>query len=124
MFSRVLAILPLAVLAVANSHLNGRDQCSNGSAQCCQMLTVSSVLQSIGRFADPGGMADTTTGAAGLLQGRDRCCCCDSPGRRWRPMLAHHRYWSWIWLPGQPTGSVLHWGQIRKFTHFAFFEVL
>lgn len=41
MFSRVLAVLPLAVLAVANSHLNARDQCSNGTAQCCQMLTVS-----------------------------------------------------------------------------------
>ncbi|KIM64864.1 hypothetical protein SCLCIDRAFT_1212961 [Scleroderma citrinum Foug A] len=45
MFSRVLAVLPLAVLAVANSHLNGRDQCSNGSAQCCQMLTTQQLAQ-------------------------------------------------------------------------------
>ncbi|KAL4068478.1 hypothetical protein V8B97DRAFT_831855 [Scleroderma yunnanense] len=45
MFSRILAVLPLALLAVANSHLNARDQCSNGSLQCCQMMTVQQLAQ-------------------------------------------------------------------------------
>ncbi|KIM64819.1 hypothetical protein SCLCIDRAFT_23227 [Scleroderma citrinum Foug A] len=39
MFSRVFAILPLALLVAAKAHSKARGgQCSNGTVQCCQSL--------------------------------------------------------------------------------------
>ncbi|KAG6332142.1 hypothetical protein ID866_6947 [Astraeus odoratus] len=90
MFSRLFAVLPLALLVVANGHLEARDQCTDGSLYCCNQVTnasqqssllakygitvdVAAALGSVGVTCSPIGIANT--GSACTQQ--TACCTKD-----------------------------------------------
>ncbi|EIW77400.1 fungal hydrophobin [Coniophora puteana RWD-64-598 SS2] len=67
MFTRVLVVLPLAVLAVATpARLDIRGQCNTGSASCCNSVQNASDVSSTFDLLGLGAILEGLTGQVGL----------------------------------------------------------